>query len=174
MGTVTHGSVRASRGSRAPRVPRGYAAAGVLVLIHGTGSLFHWGTGPAGEVPGATLPWIMGDAGLALAAGLAAVACAGRAVALVRRHRRSCYRFYSWTLAGLSCLAAAIGNGLWAWYELVRGSAPPDPSAADWSFIFFGPLALAALMAAHGERIGLAARIRLLLDTVLAAGSLFG
>jgi diguanylate cyclase (GGDEF)-like protein len=115
----------------------------------------------------------MGDAGLAFAAGVAAFACLGRAAALARHHRAPCNRCYSWLLAGLSCLAAAVGNGLWAWYELARHASPPDPSAADWSFIFFGPLALAALLVAHGERIGVAARIRLLLDTVLVAGSLF-
>jgi diguanylate cyclase (GGDEF)-like protein len=115
----------------------------------------------------------MGDAGLALAAGLAAVACGVRAFLLIRHYRAACFRCYSWILAGLSCLAAAVGNGVWAWYELVWNTTPPQASAADWSFLFFGPLALAALLAAHGDQVGALARVRLLLDTVLVAGSLF-
>src|SRR5690242_4278195 len=112
MGTVTHGATRAVPGPRGRRVPAGYLAACVLILVHGAGGLSHWGSGPTTEPDsGATLPWIMGDAALALAAGLAAVACGARAVALVRHHRGICYRCYSWILVGLSCLAAAIGNG---------------------------------------------------------------
>ncbi|MFD0631172.1 hypothetical protein ACFQ9X_05530 [Catenulispora yoronensis] len=92
---------------------------------------------------------------------------------MVRFYRRACFRCYSWLLAGLSCLAAAVGNAVWAWYELVLDATPPSPSAADWAFLFFGPLALAAFVTAHGEDVRLSTRVRLLLDTTLVAGSLF-
>ena len=201
MGTATHGSIgagpgrggrgggsrgRAGRsggadrggygrraGAAGRRVPPGYAAAGALILLHGAGSLVHWDGPGAPADPGSALPGVIGDAALALAAGIAAVACGIRAFLLIRHYRAGCYRCYSWILAGLSCLAAAVGNGVWAWYELVWGATPPPASLADWAFLFFGPLALAALLAAHGDQVGALARVRLVLDTVLAAGSLF-
>jgi diguanylate cyclase (GGDEF)-like protein len=160
-----------------PSMPRGrwrlpgYQAAAVLIAVHGSGSVLYWGDRDTGV--GHLFAVIMGDLGLAVAAGLAGAACFTRAFLLIRFYRMPCYRCYSWMLAGSSCLAAAIGNGVWSWYELVDQTAPPSPSAADWCFLGFGPLALAALLAAHGDRIGAAERIRLVLDTVLIAGSLF-
>ena len=169
MRTVTNASVLI-RAAPHPRVPPGYAVAAALIAIHGSGSLVRWG---AYRDPGAALPGIMGDLGLAAAAGMAGIACVARAVSIFRVYRRACYRCWSWLLAGLSCAAAGIGNGVWAWYELAWRTEPPTPSVADWCFLGFGPLALAALLAAHGDRIGVAARVRLLLDTMLVAGSLF-
>ncbi|MBS2535224.1 GGDEF domain-containing protein [Catenulispora sp. NF23] len=151
-------------GARIHGVPPGYAAVGLLITAHASVALI----GPAGAVPA-----VMGDAGLAVAAGLAAAACIHRTILMVRFYRMACFRCYSWLLAGLSCLAAAVGNAVWAWYELVLDVTPPTPSAADWSFLFFGPLALAAFVTAHGEQVSLSVRVRLLLDTTLVAGSLF-
>ncbi|WP_344666759.1 GGDEF domain-containing protein [Catenulispora yoronensis] len=144
--------------------PPGYAAAAVLIAAHAT---------LAGAGLGGPAPALLGDAGLTAAAGLAAAACIGRTILMVRFYRRACFRCYSWLLAGLSCLAAAVGNAVWAWYELVLDATPPSPSAADWAFLFFGPLALAAFVTAHGEDVRLSTRVRLLLDTTLVAGSLF-
>ena len=151
-------------GARIHDVPPGYAAVGLLIAAHASVALI----GPAGSVPA-----VMGDAGLAAAAALAAAACIHRTILMVRFYRMACFRCYSWLLAGLSCLAAAVGNAVWAWYELVLDVTPPTPSAADWSFLFFGPLALAAFVTAHGEQVSLSVRVRLLLDTTLVAGSLF-
>jgi len=151
-------------GVRIQGVPPGYTAAAVLIAAHAGVALL----GPAGAVPA-----LMGDAGLSAAAALAAAACIHRTILMVRFYRMACYRCYSWLLAGLSCLAAAVGNAVWAWYELVLDLTPPSPSAADWSFLFFGPLALAAFVTAHGEQVSLRVRVRLLLDTILVAGSLF-
>ena len=151
-------------GARVHGVPPGYTAVAVLIAAHASVSL----VGPSGAVPA-----LMGDAGLAAAAAVASAACMHRTVLMVRYYRMACFRCYSWLLAGLSCLAAAVGNAVWAWYELVLDVTPPSPSAADWSFLFFGPLALAAFVTAHGEQVSLSARIRLLLDTTLVAGSLF-
>ena len=151
-------------GVRIRGVPRGYTVAAVLIAGHACVAL----AGPGGAVPA-----LMGDAGLAGAAGSAAAACVHRTILMIRHYRRACFRCCSWLLAGLSCLAAAVGNAVWAWYELVLDVTPPSPSAADWSFLFFGPLALAAFVTAHGERVSVRLRLRLLLDTTLVAGSLF-
>ena len=113
-------------GARIHGVPPGYTAAAVLIAAHASVAL----VGPTGAVPA-----LMGDAGLAAAAAVAAAACIHRTVLMVRYYRMACFRCYSWLLAGLSCLAAAIGNAVWAWYELVLDVAPPSPSAADWSFL---------------------------------------
>jgi diguanylate cyclase (GGDEF)-like protein len=164
MGLDRRGPIGGLPGARIRSAPPGYKAAAALVAAHATVAV----VGPSGPVPA-----LMGDAGLATAAGLAAAACIHRAVLMVRFYRKVCFRCYSWLLAGMSCLAAAIGNAVWAWYELVLDVTPPSPSAADWAFLFFGPLALAAFVTAHGEQVGLSVRIRLLLDTTLVAGSLF-
>ncbi|MFL6115303.1 MAG: diguanylate cyclase [Catenulispora sp.] len=145
-------------------MPPGYTAVAVVVAAHAT---------LAAAGLGGPVPALLGDAGLAAAAGFAAALCITRTALMIRFYRKACFRCYSWLLAGLSCLAAAIGNAVWAWYELVLDATPPSPSVADWAFLFFGPLALAAFVTAHGEDASLSTRIRLLLDTTLVAGSLF-
>jgi hypothetical protein len=108
-------------GARVDSVPPGYTAAALLIAAHASVAL----AGPSGGV----VPALMGDAGLAAAAGLASAACIHRTILMVRYYRMACFRCYSWLLAGLSCLAAAVGNAVWAWYELVldarRARRPP-------------------------------------------------
>ena len=168
----------------APRVVAACAAVAVLAAAYLTGALLRWGVVPHG-VPAAPdgalrrsphghagpgrneLAAFMGDFGLAGAAAMAAVSCAIRAIAAGGRLRGA------WLLFAASALTAALGNGVWGWYELVLQHEPPTPSAADWTFLFFAPFAMAGTLVHHrgpGSTVGW---IKLVLDGAMIAGAIF-
>ena len=74
-----------------------------------------------------------------------------------------------WRLVGLGALAWAAGQGVWLYYEVIRGVATPPVSAADLGFLASMALGLAALSR-------LLARYRQpvlsLLEGLIVAGSL--
>ncbi len=70
---------------------------------------------------------IMGDFGLAAAAGAAAVSCF-----LYARNRRVRFR-PAWLLFGLSSAMAALGNVVWGWYEVVLEVPVPTPATRTCS-----------------------------------------
>ncbi|MFF2850349.1 putative bifunctional diguanylate cyclase/phosphodiesterase [Streptomyces sp. NPDC058001] len=127
----------------------------------------------AGYATGATLGWgssrvalIMGDFGLSAAAATAAVSCL-----LYARTRRSRFR-PAWLLFALSSAMAALGNGVWGWYEVVLQRPVPSPSPADLFFLCFAPPAVVGLLVLAKRPVTKAGWICLALDAWLIGGSL--
>jgi hypothetical protein len=83
----------------------------------------------------------------------------------------------AWRLLGLAGLAWGLGELAWTWFELT-GRLVPVPSLADAGYVTAVPLMTAALLAFPGAALGsrgnLAGRLRMLLDGVVIALSLFG
>ncbi|WP_316741198.1 EAL domain-containing protein [Streptomyces sp. MK7] len=130
----------------------------LLCAGYAIGSACDWGSHE--------LALIMGDFGLAAAAGTAAVSC----VAYGRGRR---VRFRSaWLLFGLSSAMAALGNGVWGWYEVVLGEPMPSPSYADLFFLCFAPPAIVGLLVLAKRPVNKAGWVCLALDAWLIGGSL--
>ena len=106
------------------------------------------------------------DVGEAVAAAIAAVACALAA-------RRLPHARVGWALMAASCLAWAGGQTVWCYYELGRGVEVPFPSLADVGFLAAAPLTMAGLWLLPGLRGSHVWRLRGVLDGTLIAGSMF-
>ncbi|MFD6419132.1 putative bifunctional diguanylate cyclase/phosphodiesterase [Streptomyces sp. NPDC060194] len=126
-----------------------------------------------GYAAGSALGWgsprlalVMGDFGLSLAAGAAAVSCF-----LYARTRTSRFR-PAWLLFSLSSAMAALGNGVWGWYEVVLRRPVPSPSVADLFFLCFAPPAIVGLLVLAKRPVTRAGWLCLALDTWLIGGSL--
>ncbi|AOP51544.1 phosphodiesterase [Streptomyces lydicus] len=126
-----------------------------------------------GYALGAALGWgsrevalFMGDFGLSFAALVAAVSCG-----LYARRRRSRFR-PAWLLFAVSSGMAGIGNGVWGWYEVVKGTPVPSPSPADFCFLLFAPPAIVGLLVLAKRPVSRAGWVCLGLDSWLIAGSL--
>ncbi|MEV5612171.1 EAL domain-containing protein [Streptomyces sp. NPDC052225] len=133
----------------------------VLVLLCGgyaTGSVLGWGS--------EQVALFMGDFGLSIAAATAAVSNF-----VYARSSRSRFR-PAWLLFALSSLMAALGNGVWGWYEVVLRVAVPSPSLADLFFLCFAPPAIIGLLVLAKRPVTKAGWICLALDAWLIAGSL--
>ncbi|WP_143677302.1 diguanylate cyclase domain-containing protein, partial [Streptomyces scabiei] len=122
---------------------------------------------------GAALGWgdeqvalVMGDFGLSAAAAAAAVSCFRYA-----RRRRSRFR-PAWLLFALSSAMAALGNGVWGWYEVVLERPVPEPSYADLFFLCFAPPAIVGLLVLAKRPVTKAGWVCLALDSWLIGGSL--
>ncbi|MFH8804786.1 putative bifunctional diguanylate cyclase/phosphodiesterase [Streptomyces sp. NPDC017936] len=127
----------------------------------------------AGYAVGSALGWgsdrlalVMGDFGLAAAAGAAAVSCF-----LYARGRRVRFR-PAWLLFGISSAMAALGNVVWGWYEVVLDRPVPSPSYADLFFLCFAPPAIVGLLVLAARPVTKAGWVCLALDAWLIAGSL--
>lgn len=133
----------------------------VLALVcagYAVGSAFGWGSNQ--------VALIMGDFGLAAAAGAAAVSC-------FRYARSSRIRFRpAWLLFGLSSTMAALGNLVWGWYEVVLQLPVPSPSYADGFFLCFAPPAIVGLLVLAKRPVTKAGWVCLALDAWLIGGSL--
>ncbi|MFR9674520.1 putative bifunctional diguanylate cyclase/phosphodiesterase [Streptomyces sp. TR02-1] len=127
-----------------------------------------------GYAAGAALGWgserlalVMGDFGLSAAALLAALSCAWHA------RTRSGSRFRpAWYLFALSSGMAALGNGVWGWYEVVLEVPVPNPSPADFCFLLFAPPAIVGLLVLAKRPVTRAGWTCLALDSWLIGGSL--
>jgi diguanylate cyclase (GGDEF)-like protein/PAS domain S-box-containing protein len=108
----------------------------------------------------------MGDFGLSAAAGTAAVSCF-----LYARNRRIRFR-PAWLLFSLSSAMAALGNGVWGWYEVVLERQVPSPSFADLFFLCFAPPAIVGLLVLAKRPVTKAGWVCLALDAWLIGGSL--
>ncbi|WP_171112799.1 MULTISPECIES: EAL domain-containing protein [Streptomyces] len=155
-----------ARGALLPR-PQGVRSGSgmypqlVLVLLcagYAVGSAVGWGSGQ--------LALIMGDFGLSAAAGAAAVSCF-----LYAHSRRVRFRS-AWLLFALSSAMAALGNGVWGWYEVVLGQPVPSPSYADLFFLCFAPPAIVGLLVLAKRPVTKAGWVCLALDAWLIGGSL--
>ncbi|MER5472626.1 EAL domain-containing protein [Streptomyces sp. NPDC002685] len=133
----------------------------VLALVcagYAVGSALGWGS--------ASLALVMGDFGLSVAAGTAAVSCF-----LYARSRRSRFR-PAWLLFALSSAMASLGNLVWGWYEVVLGRPVPTPSYADLFFLCFAPPAIVGLLVLAKRPVTKAGWVCLALDAWLIGGSL--
>ncbi|KUL39886.1 phosphodiesterase [Streptomyces sp. NRRL F-4489] len=133
----------------------------VLAVVCGgyaVGSAAGWGS--------PVIAMVMGDFGLSVAALVAAVSCG-----LYARRYATPFR-PAWTLFAVSSGMAGLGNGVWGWYEVVRGAAVPTPSLADFCFLLFAPPAIVGLLVLAKRPVTKAGWICLGLDAWLIAGSL--
>ncbi|MGW0736865.1 putative bifunctional diguanylate cyclase/phosphodiesterase [Streptomyces sp. NPDC002851] len=133
----------------------------LLALVCGgyaTGSALGWGSDQ--------LSLFMGDFGLSVAAGVAAVSC-------FRYARRPGCRFRpAWLLFALSSAMASLGNAVWGWYEVVLARPVPSPSLADLFFLCFAPPAIVGLLVLAKRPVTRAGWVCLALDSWLIGGSL--
>ncbi|WP_055493570.1 EAL domain-containing protein [Streptomyces sp. TP-A0356] len=147
---------RPSPGGRTSLVPQL-----VLALVcagYAVGSAIGWGS--------RSVALCMGDFGLSAAAGTASVSCF-----LYARTSRSRFR-PAWLLFALSSAMAALGNGIWGWYEVVLDSPVPSPSSADLFFLCFAPPAIVGLLVLAKRPVTKAGWVCLALDAWLIGGSL--
>lgn len=166
--TTLNGALRdrTSPGARLPRPPGsggGWSLVQQLVLAlvcagYAVGSALDWGSHQ--------VALIMGDFGLSAAAGTAAVSCF-----LYARSRRIRFR-PAWLLFSLSSAMAALGNGVWGWYEVVLKRTVPSPSFADLFFLCFAPPAIVGLLVLAKRPVTKAGWVCLALDAWLIGGSL--
>ncbi|WP_164551832.1 EAL domain-containing protein [Streptomyces sp. WAC 01529] len=140
---------------------RGLTSQLALLLICGAyalGSALGWGSD--------RLALIMGDFGLSIAAAAAAVSCF-----CYSRTRRSRFR-PAWLLFAFSSAMAALGNGVWGWYEVVLDQKVPSPGLADLFFLCFAPPAIIGLLVLAKRPVTKAGWGCLALDSWLIGGSL--
>ncbi|OMI40488.1 putative bifunctional diguanylate cyclase/phosphodiesterase [Streptomyces sparsogenes] len=133
----------------------------VLALVCGgyaAGAVLGWGS--------PELALFMGDFGLSAAALTATVSC------LWHGRTRSGRLRPAWLLFAASSFMAALGNGVWGWYEVVLGRPVPSPSAADFCFLLFAPPAIVGMLVLAKRPATRAGWICLALDAWLMAGSL--
>ncbi|MFI9614128.1 EAL domain-containing protein [Streptomyces sp. NPDC052023] len=149
-----------------PRPPASRGGSGmyqqlVLALLcagYAVGSAVGWGSDH--------LALVMGDFGLSAAAAAAAVSC------FVYAHSRRVRFRSAWLLFALSSAMAALGNGVWGWYEVVLGRPVPSPSYADLFFLCFAPPAIVGLLVLAKRPVTKAGWVCLALDAWLIGGSL--
>ena len=101
-------------------------------------------------------------------AGTFAVGCAATTTLASRARQR-----WAWGLLTIGLLCWLFGDVVWAYYELwLRTDPTPFPSAADAGYLLF-PVAVCASLVALPVGSPGQSQIRLLLDGVIVAGSLF-
>ncbi|MFF0224680.1 putative bifunctional diguanylate cyclase/phosphodiesterase [Streptomyces sp. NPDC004629] len=149
--------------TRPPAVGGGSSMVHQLVLAlvcagYAVGSALDWGS--------SEIALIMGDFGLAAAAGCAAVSC------LLYAHRRKVRFRPAWLLFALSSAMVALGNTIWGWYEVVLRRPMPSPSCADLFFLCFAPPAIVGLLVLAKRPVSKAGWMCLALDAWLIGGSL--
>jgi diguanylate cyclase (GGDEF)-like protein/PAS domain S-box-containing protein len=133
-------------------------ALALLCAAYAVGAAFGWGN--------EQVALVMGDFGLSAAAAAAAVSC-------FRYARRRSSRFRpAWLLFALSSAMAALGNGVWGWYEVVLERPVPEPSYADLFFLCFAPPAIVGLLVLAKRPVTKAGWVCLALDSWLIGGSL--
>jgi diguanylate cyclase (GGDEF)-like protein/PAS domain S-box-containing protein len=115
---------------------------------------------------GITLTERIDDLGEAVAAFLAAVACAAAARRHVGRSR------LAWLLISASALSWSMGEAVWSYYELWLGRQVPFPSLADAGFLGAVPLAAAGIALFAPARRRAVIRLATVLDGLIIAGSL--
>jgi diguanylate cyclase (GGDEF)-like protein len=107
------------------------------------------------------------DIGQAAAALIASLAALWRARLSDGRTR------LSWLLLAGGTAGWALGQGVWSYYELVSTQATPFPSYADIGFLLFPVLALPGLLVRPSAAFVGRGRLRLVLDGMMVAASLF-
>ncbi|MEU8538770.1 EAL domain-containing protein [Streptomyces sp. NPDC048717] len=133
---------------------------GLICGGYATGAALGWGS--------AELAVVMGDFGLSAAALAATVSCLLYA-RLQHPHRGV---RPAWLLFAVSSFMAAVGNGVWGWYEVVLDRPVPSPSLADLCFLLFAPPAIVGLLVLAQRPRSRAGWVCLGLDSWLIGGSL--
>jgi diguanylate cyclase len=110
---------------------------------------------------------VVDDLGTTVTGMVAAAALAGRA----RLSRPGVRR--SWALLAAGTFFAALGDLIWAQNELVLGRVTPFPSLADASYLLFPLFTGLGLLLHPTHRRTSRGVVRLLIDGILVAGSLF-
>ncbi len=101
-------------------------------------------------------------------------AALGASIAGARRAARSQGRLrWSWSLIAVGAACWAFGQGLWSYYDLGTNESAPFPSLADLGFLAFPALALTGLLVRPAAAFARHGRIRVVLDGILVAASLF-
>jgi diguanylate cyclase (GGDEF)-like protein/putative nucleotidyltransferase with HDIG domain len=96
-------------------------------------------------------------------------ACCALYHAIFGRHAFANRRI-GWFLIGAGCFSWSIGQCLWTYYETLRGVEVPFPGPPDIGY-FGGYPFLIAGVALLSDKMPLTGRVRLLLDSALAASS---
>jgi len=132
-------------------------AAGSFVVVYvvwlATGLGGHWTTLVVDNLGQWVAPWIA----------TVLCACAARAPTPART---------SWTLLAVSSFLWGLGQGMWCYLALVRGTAVPFPSLADVGFLSAIPFACGALLAYPGGLRRATDRVHGVLDGCIIAMSL--
>jgi diguanylate cyclase len=136
-----------------------FALAAAAATALAVASVLILGFEPGGE----RLAIAVDDFGSAVAALLAAAACAWTSRRSEGRFRRG------WALMAASAGAWCIGELVWSMYEVVFNVAVPFPSAADAGYLLAVPLAIGGILYFWTAPRGTAQRWRLWLDGVTIA-----
>ncbi len=142
-----------------PHARRAFALAGASIVLFAV-----WIVGGLG---GAVWVRYFDDLATAAAALTAAALCAGAAM------RQTGRAGAFWWLFAATCGAWALGELIWALYDLVLGNSVPIPSWADAAYLAATPLAAAALLAHPAMRSRTSGRLRSVLDGLVIAAALF-
>jgi diguanylate cyclase (GGDEF)-like protein len=84
------------------------------------------------------------------------------------KHRRETARV-GWACIGLGCLSFAVGQGLWTYYETIRGIEVPFPGWSDAGYVGSYPFLIAGVLLLFTNVHAVAGRARLLMDGAIAA-----
>jgi diguanylate cyclase (GGDEF)-like protein/PAS domain S-box-containing protein len=71
-----------------------------------------------------------------------------------------------WTVVGVALLVYTLGDGLYAWFDLMRGGAT-SPSLSDVAYVAYYPIIVAALLLFPSVASGRHERLRLSLDSAI-------
>ena len=117
------------------------------------------------RVAGADVSQVVDDVGEAVAALVAAIACAAAAW----RHRGRMR--LAWALLGVSALVWTAGEAAWSYFEIILKQEVPFPSPADAGFLAAVPFAVAGVAFFPGRQRD-TTRLASLLDGAIIAGAL--
>jgi diguanylate cyclase (GGDEF)-like protein len=95
------------------------------------------------------------------------------AIALAVRAGRDRSARLSWALLAVAALAVSTGDVLWGYDELIRHNASPFPSVADAAYLLFPVFAVPGLLFLPAPDRSTPMTLRMLVDGLLVAGSLF-
>jgi PAS domain S-box-containing protein len=104
---------------------------------------------------------VVDNVGQLLAALIAAAACAWKATQTAKKERRA------WTLLALSIGALAIGQVVYAYYDLVLATPNSVPAAVQLAYLGGGPLGFAAILSFWDAPRGTATRWNVWLDGLI-------
>ena len=109
---------------------------------------------------------VVDNVGQLLAALIGSAACAWKATRTTRKERRA------WTLLALSVGALAIGQVIYAYYDLVLATPNSVPAVVQLAYLGGGPLAFAAILSFWDAPRGTATRWNVWLDGLIIVLSL--
>src|SRR5438552_14815074 len=158
---VTPGGAMAPYFQNVRHVNRDFAIAGALAAVLTVG----FGAWMVLRVAGADVSQVVDDVGEAVAALLAAAACAVAAW----RHRGRMR--LAWALLGVSALVWMAGEAAWSYFEIILKQEVPFPSPADAGFLAAVPFAVAGVAFFPGRHRA-ASSLASLLDGAIIAGAL--